>query len=110
MGAVMAKVPFASDRDDSLRLFQGKESHRLFRRMMSRQGIDLTGGWWHGSEEMIFRALRTCSMCRQTEACRSWLEQEQPRRTYLSFCPNRAIEACRLMDPHAPELEASAPD
>lgn len=37
-------------------------SHRLFRRMLAYQGVDLAGGW-RGCEEMIFRALQKYVDC-----------------------------------------------
>jgi hypothetical protein len=86
-------------------------AHRPFRQMLAHQGIDPTRGW-NGCEEMIFRALRTCSSCGAQETCRSWLAENHPRGTYPSFCPNGAtFEACRIiLDPHVSPLKSAETD
>jgi Family of unknown function (DUF6455) len=86
-------------------------AHRPFRRMLAHQGIDPTRGW-NGCEEMIFRALRTCSNCVAPETCRSWLAENHPRGTYPPFCPNGAtFEACRIiLDPHVSPLKPAETD
>lgn len=82
-------------------------THSLFRRVVSRLGIDFSGGWWRGSEEPIFRALRICADCPRKAACRAWLDQAQPHDQCPPFCPNGPIiAACRIMDPHAIPLIA----
>jgi Family of unknown function (DUF6455) len=85
-------------------------AHRPFRRMLARQGIDPTRGW-NGCEELIFRAMRTCSGCATPETCRSWLAGNHPRGTYPSFCANGAtFEACRIiLDPHVSPLNQAEP-
>lgn len=80
-------------------LFRRMTSHALFRQMFAHQGLDLTKGWWRGSEGMVFRALSRCLACRQTEGCRVWLAEGHPRGVYPNFCENAsAIEACRSLD------------
>lgn len=83
-------------------------SHRLFRRMLRRQGIDLTESWWRHFDAMIFRALHRCAACSGRDACRAWLAENHPGESCPSFCPNgEVIEACRILDPRAvpPRLE-----
>lgn len=90
-------------------LFHRMMTHSLFRSVTSRLGIEFSGGWWRGSEELIFRALRVCADCPRKAGCRSWLEQAQPHDQYPPFCPNGPIiEACRIMDPRAIPLVADA--
>lgn len=75
-------------------------SHRLFRRMIHRQGIDFTEHWWRSFDEMIFRALRRCAACGSRDACRAWLAEGHPQEMYPGFCPNGdVIAACRILDP-----------
>lgn len=53
----------------------------------------------------IFRALRACADCPRKAACRAWLEKLPG--SYPEFRPNGpAIEARRLMDPHAMRIAA----
>lgn len=66
-------------------------AHALFRRMMSRQGVDITGSWWPGSGQMMFSALRQCSACKRPKSCREWLDEEYHRQKYPSFCPNATM-------------------
>lgn len=91
-------------RDLPLVLYRRVRTHQLFRRMMSRQGIDLSGSWWRGFEGTIFRGLRRCAECPEKTLCKSWLGRPTPR-GYPSFCRNTGtIEACRILDPQAPPL------
>lgn len=77
-------------------------SHRLFRQMLRRQGIDLAESWWRGFDAMIFGALRRCAACSGRDACRAWLAEPHPTETCPSFCPNaEVIAACRILDPRA---------
>lgn len=71
---------------------------RLFRSMISRQQISLASVRWRESEEIIFRALHTCSHCTAKAACAAWLASAEPPMRYVRFCPNaEAIEALRIM-------------
>ncbi len=82
-------------------------AHRLFHRMTARQGIDLTGGWWHGLEDKVFAALEKCELCARKKACRDWLEADGPLASYVTFCPNAGlIETCRISGRDAPRLGA----
>ncbi|HVA39219.1 MAG TPA: hypothetical protein VNF49_01025 [Candidatus Binataceae bacterium] len=79
--------------------------------MMTLQGIDLAGGWWHGLEDMVFSAVGKCLLCNRSATCRSWREQDRPALEYLAFCPiSEFIEACRILDPMATPLEVQKPD
>jgi hypothetical protein len=107
---MVTAAPPAS-RDLHGKILRRVRRRRLFHRMMSRQGIDFARGWWHGSEEMIVRALRACSLCPRPETCRSWLDQDHPAENHPGFCLNRTvIEVCRIMDPGATPLASDAPD
>jgi hypothetical protein len=91
------------------RLFHRMMTHSLFRSIISRLGIELSGGWWRGSEELIFRALRACADCPRKPACRAWLDQAQGHDQYPPFCSiGPIIEACRIMAPRAMPLVADA--
>lgn len=70
----------------------------LFHRMIRRQRISLESVRWKASEELIFRALNTCSQCTAKAACTAWLATKEPPMRYVRFCPNaEAIEAFRIM-------------
>ena len=88
--------------EDRIRLLYRMRARRLFWRMMTRHGIDPTGSWWHGTEGMMADAAAHCAACPHTETCRAWLDNEATTPAVPAFCPNgRAIEAARIMDPHA---------
>jgi hypothetical protein len=73
-------------------------SHRLFRRMLVRQEVDLEANSWRDTERLLFRALDSCSHCRAKETCRAWLAGSEPRASYIRFCPNsEMIETLRIM-------------
>ncbi|HVA13276.1 MAG TPA: DUF6455 family protein [Stellaceae bacterium] len=73
-------------------------SHRLFRRMLVRQGVDLETNSWRGTEHLLFRALDSCSHCREKETCRAWLAGCEPGASYIRFCPSsETIEALRII-------------
>ncbi len=89
------------------RVIERMRGHQLFHRMVSRQGIDLSGRWSRGLEDAIFRALGNCKRCVEAQACRRWLEADRPLATYVAFCPNaELIETCRILDPKAPAPSA----
>lgn len=70
---------------------------RLFRRMLSRQHIDLAAVPDRASEAVLYRALHTCSRCAATPACAAWLAGNAPAAGYVNFCPNaEAIETLRI--------------
>ena len=53
----------------------------------------------------MFEALRRCGSCAAAAECRSWLDGEDRRARYVTFCPNApVIETCRILDPDAPAL------
>ncbi len=94
-------------RQQDIRLFYRILSHRLFRQMLRRQGIDLTESWWRGFDTMIFGALHRCAACSGRDACRAWLAEHHPGEICPSFCPNgQVIEACRILDPRATQAQA----
>jgi hypothetical protein len=71
---------------------------RLFHRMVARQHIRLDTVPWRASEAIIYRALHTCSHCREKASCAAWLARKEPSRGYVRFCPNsEAIETLRIM-------------
>jgi hypothetical protein len=77
--------------------------------MLTHQGIDPTRDW-AACEAMLFNALRRCSNCPASEACRAWLSQTHPRGVYPSFCPNGAtFEACRIVLDRPPPTHEAAP-
>jgi hypothetical protein len=95
--------------EDRIRLLFRMRARRLFWRMMSRQGIDPTGHWWHGVERMISRAIDNCAACKEIECCQAWLDAPEPTRGTPAFCPNgRAMEAARIMDPRSAALAGDA--
>lgn len=72
-------------------------SHRLFRRMLQRQQIDLSAAAWSETEAIVYRALDNCAHCKQKATCRAWLAGAAPPAGYMRFCPNsEAIEALRI--------------
>jgi len=80
------------------RAYRRLVAHQPFRRILRRLGVDPSGSWWRGSEDVIYRALGTCLTCSHAGACRSWLEQDHPGESYPCFCPNGAVvELCRAM-------------
>ncbi len=92
--------------EDRIRLLYRMRAHRLFWRMLIRQGIDPAGCWWYGAERMIARATANCAACPNAAPCRVWLDSDGATRGVPSFCPNgRAIEAARIMDPQAAPLD-----
>lgn len=108
----MPLVPRAILREEGARLIQRMISHRPFRRMMERQGIDLTGSWWRLIEHKIFAAMGRCPLCTNAHICRSWLDSDGPSAEYVRFCPNaEIIETCRILSPGVarPEREAGDP-
>lgn len=98
----MPLSPKPNRREVERRVIERTRAHRLFHRMVSRQGIDLTGRWSRGLEAAIFRALGKCTRCADARACRRWLDSEHPLASYVAFCPNaELIETCRILDPNA---------
>src|SRR5579864_7565007 len=94
---------------EAARVVRWQASHRPFRRMMARQGIDLAGPWWREFESHIFEALQRCRLCANEETCRSWLDADHPRADYVRFCPNSGvIETCRILHPGAALLNPEA--
>jgi len=88
--------------EDRLRLLFRMRARRLLWRMMTTQGIDPAGGWWHGAESMISRVAAKCAACTETARCRAWLDDPERSTGAPAFCPNaRTIEAARIMDPRA---------
>jgi hypothetical protein len=105
----MSRLPAPKLHEAQLRLYRNIMAHRPFRRVLARLGIDLSGSWWRGSEDMIARALNVCANCREVEACHRWLEQAPASQPYPSFCPNgKIIEACRI-EAHPLETDETAP-
>jgi hypothetical protein len=77
-------------------------SHRLFRRMLARQGIDPVKARCGGTENMLYRALHTCSHCGKKELCSAWLAGSEPPATYVRFCPiPRRSKRCALANREA---------
>jgi hypothetical protein len=70
------------------------QSHRLFRQMLSQQGIDLASVQWRSADEMLFRAFHTCSHCQLKDLCQEWLTRGESRMGYLRFCPNSEVIEC----------------
>ena len=71
---------------------------RLLRRMLARQRIRLDSIAWRESENIVYRALHTCSRCTEKPACIAWLAKTEPPIHYVGFCPNaEQIEALRIM-------------
>jgi hypothetical protein len=88
--------------EDRLRLLFRMRARRLLWQMLTSQGIEPAGHWWHGAERMISRAAAKCGACTETVRCRAWLNDPERRVGAPAFCPNgRAIEAARIMDPRA---------
>jgi len=72
-------------------------SHRLFRRMLARQGVDPSTAATRESETLLYRALDRCAHCSNKEACRGWLAGDAPAASYIRFCPNsETIEVLRI--------------
>jgi len=95
--------------EDRIRLLFRMRARRLLWRMMTTQGIDPAGQWWHGAERMIARVAANCAACVDAERCQAWLDNPARRPGAPSFCPNgRAIEAARIMDPRAASLDNAA--
>ena len=91
--------PAFTQREQRRNAIERRMAHRLFHRMAARQGIDFTGGWWHGLEAKVFEALQKCELCPSKNACRAWLASEGGRASYIAFCPNAGlIETCRILD------------
>jgi hypothetical protein len=85
-----------------VRVLRMIKAHAPFRRMMLRTGIDPTGNWWRGFEDMMILALRRCEACPNSQYCQASLDQEHPQSLYPIFCPNSTfIEACRIINPSA---------
>jgi hemerythrin-like domain-containing protein len=83
--------------------------HRLFHRMVTRQGVDLAGALRLGFGDRIFAALRRCEACPHPQSCRAWFRSQSPPASYIAFCPNATlIETCRILDSGAPSLETGA--
>ena len=102
----MSIASAVSPAEDRIRLLYRMRARELFWRMMTRQGINPAGIWWHGMEDMVARATANCAACPHTASCRSWFDHPSGERI-PRFCPNqRAIEACRIMDPVATPLIA----
>lgn len=98
----MANPSAVTPGEDRIRLLYRMRARPLFWRMMTKQGIDPTGPWWHGAERMVARAAENCGACRHVQVCRQWLDNGSAAAGVPSFCPNgRAIEAARIMDPRA---------
>jgi hypothetical protein len=86
-------------------------AHRLFRRMVTRHGIDLAGCGLPELEEKIVQSLRKCELCAQKQVCRDWVQSDRPLASYVAFCPNSGlIETCRILDPDALPLHSEAPE
>jgi hypothetical protein len=78
------------------RAFQRIASHRLFRAMAARQGVDVLAQCRPETEDALFHAIRACVACRHAEACRLWQEIPAPSEPYPAFCANASYwEACR---------------
>lgn len=93
----MTKTHFSSSeaRDALARRFL---SHRLFRRMIARQGIDLESIAWPGAGGAIYRSLHACAHCPAKARCAGWLAGAEAPARYALFCPNaQAIETLRIM-------------
>ena len=85
-------------------------AHRLFHRMVARQGVELSGHPWPELQNRILQALRKCELCANARACRAWLRSDGRRASYVALCPNATlIETCRILDPAAPSLSDEAP-
>jgi hypothetical protein len=73
-------------------------AHRLFRRMIARQQIDLATIHCVAAEHSLYRALHTCAHCPAKAACAAWLASNQPAKSYVRFCPNaEMIETLRIL-------------
>jgi hypothetical protein len=89
-------------REREIRVIYRILSHRLLRRIIRRQGVDLAEHCWRIFDDMIIRALHRCAACSHKDACRDWLAHDHPSENYPRFCPNgEVIEACRILDPRA---------
>ena len=103
----MSLASKSTRREEQRRAIERMAAHRLFHRMVSRQGVDLTGRWWQGQQDKILQALRKCELCANARACRGWLQSDGRRASYVALCPNAGlIETCRIIDPDAPPLSA----
>ena len=72
-------------------------SHRLFRRMLEKQGIDPRTATSGETERLLYRGLYCCAHCREKETCQAWLADEHSDASYVRFCPNsETIEALRI--------------
>lgn len=72
-------------------------SHRLFRRMLHRQGIDPRKSAWRETEALLCRGLHRCARCAEHEACHAWLAGAEADAGYVRFCPNsETIEVLRI--------------
>jgi hypothetical protein len=69
----------------------------LMHRMQSRLGV--APGLDDTSEiEQWARAARNCAFCRDTAACKAWLDAGGPGTDYRRFCPNADLmERSRLV-------------
>ena len=107
----MSLVSKSASRQTKARIIERMISHRPFHRMMTRQGIDLTGSWWREFEQHIFGALRRCRRCANAHVCGAWVKSDRPRAEYVRFCPNAGvIEACRILSPNGALLKPEACD
>jgi len=71
--------------------------HRLLRRMMARQHIEIDALHSTPVEAALYRALHTCTRCPAKAACAAWLAGAEPPPTYTRFCPNaETIEVLRI--------------
>jgi hemerythrin-like domain-containing protein len=103
--------PVATSKSMRRRAIERMMAHRLFHRMVVRQGIDLAGCGLPGLEEKIVQSLRKCELCAQKQVCRGWVQSDRRLASYVAFCPNSGlIETCRILDPDALPLHPEPPE
>ena len=105
----MSTASRLTPRERQRRVIAAMAEHRLFHRMVIRQGVDLAGALRLGFGDQILKALRQCVACPNPQSCRAWFRAQRPPASYVAFCPNaKLIETCRILDSGATPFETGA--
>lgn len=108
--ALHAQPPSTQPNERRRRLLRELAIRPLFRKMAARQGVDVTGTWGRGLEDMVLAGLERCAACPQPKGCQAWLARTGHCLGTPPFCPNaRLLEACRIMEGDKVDRSATEP-
>jgi len=63
----------------------------LMSAMMAHLNLDVQGILQQQMQSVLQRAQQKCVLCRDSEACRDWLEDGGEESAYRNFCPNAPL-------------------